>query len=84
MHRDRNHDRNHGSWTELKAKRHDKFDNPKFDDAPLESLSVIHSHLDNETRDIQKVKKDRAAKQLSHVQHMFKGMIDYADKKSLT
>lgn len=77
MHRDRNH----GNWTELKAKRHDKFDNPKFDDAPLESLNAMHSHLDDEARDIQKVKKDRAARHLSQVQQMLKGMTDYADKK---
>jgi hypothetical protein len=78
MHRDRNH----GTWPELKAKRHDKFDNPKFNDAPLDSLNVMHSHIDGESHDIQKVKKDRVAKQLSRVQNMFKDMSDYADKNS--
>ena len=72
MHRDRNN----GSWPELKAKR-----NHRYDDAPLESVDVMHSHLDRETHDIQRVKKDKAAKQLSHVQNMFKDMADYADKK---
>ena len=70
-------DRNHGSWPELKAKRHDK-----FDDAPLDSLNVMLSHLDGESHDIQKVKKDRAAKQLSRVKNMFKDMADYANKQS--
>jgi hypothetical protein len=41
MHRDRNN----GTWPELKAKRHDKFDNPKFNDVPLESLGMTHNHL---------------------------------------
>lgn len=81
MHRDRNH----GTWPELKAKRHDKFDNPKFDnpkfdEAPLDSLNMQHSHLDAELYDIQKLKKDRAAKQLSDVKSMFKNMVDYDDK----
>jgi hypothetical protein len=69
-------DRNHGTWTELKAKRQSK-----FDDAPLESLDMKHNHFDGETHDIQKVKKDRAAKQLTRVQQMFKAMNEYADKK---
>lgn len=77
MHRDRNN----GTWPELKAKRHDKFDNPKFDDVPLERLDVMHGHLDGETHDIQKVKKDKAAKHLSRVQNMFRDMADYADKQ---
>ena len=76
MHRDRNN----GTWPELKAKRHDKFDNPKFDDEPLHSLDVMPSHSDGDTRDIQKVKKDRAAKQFSDVKNMFKNMVDYDDK----
>ena len=76
MHRDRNN----GNWTELKAKRHDKFDNPKFDDAPLDSLNMKHSHLDDDPHDIQKIKKDRAAKQLSDVKNMFKNMVDYDGK----
>lgn len=76
------HDRNHGTWSELKAKRHDKFDNPKFDDEPLDSLSVMHSNLDGESDDIQKVKRDRAVKQLNRVQNMFKDMTDYAENNS--
>ena len=71
MHRDRNN----GTWPELKAKRHNK-----FDEAPLESVDILRGHLDGEIHDIQKVKKDRAAKQLDHVQNMFKDMADYADK----
>ena len=67
MHRDRNT----GSWPELKAKRHNK-----FDDAPLDSLDVMHSHLDGETHDVQKIKKDRATRQLARVQGMFKDMAD--------
>lgn len=76
MHRDRNN----GTWPELKAKRHDKFDNPKFDDEPLHSLDVMPNHSDGDARDIQKVKKDRAAKQFSDVKNMFKNMVDYDDK----
>lgn len=88
MHRDRNH----GTWPELKAKRHNKFDNPKFDnpmsdypkfeDALLDNLNVKHDHLDGESHDIQKVKKDRAARQLSRAKNMFKDMSDYTDKNS--
>lgn len=76
MHRDRNN----GTWPELKAKRHDKFDNPKFDDLPIHSLDLMPNHLDGDARDIQKVKKDRAAEQLSDVKNMFKNMVDYEDK----
>ena len=72
MHRDRNN----GTWPELKAKRHNK-----FDDAPLESLHVMHSNLDGGIHGIQKVKKDRAAKQFSQVQSMFKDMVDYDNKQ---
>lgn len=72
MHRDRNN----GTWPELKAKRHHK-----YAEAPLESLDMMHSHLEGETYDSQKVKKDRAAKQLAHVQNLFKDMADYADKQ---
>jgi hypothetical protein len=69
--------RNNGAWPELKGKRHDKFDYPKFDDAPLVDLGVKHSDLDKKAHDIQKIQKDRAAKQLSDVQSMFKDMADY-------
>ena len=72
MHRDRNN----GTWPELKAKRHHK-----YDEAPLESVDILRGHLDGEIHDIQKAKKDRAAKQLDHVQNMFKDMADYADKQ---
>ncbi len=72
MHRDRNN----GTWPELKAKRHNK-----FDDAPQKSLEVMHGHLDGETHDSHKEKKERAAKQLADVQNMFKNMADYADKQ---
>ena len=73
MHRDRNN----GTWPELKAKRHDRFDSPKFDDAPMENLSIAHRELNGEAYDSQKIQKDRAAKQLSKVQNMFKEMADY-------
>ena len=72
MHRDRNN----GTWPELKAKRHNK-----FDDASQKSLEVMHGHLDSETHVSQKVKEDRAAKQLADEQNMFKNMADYADKQ---
>ncbi len=72
MHRDRNH----GTWLELKAKRHNK-----LDDAPLESLGVMPSHLVGEAQDTQKIKKDRAAMQLSRVQNMLKDMADFYDKQ---
>ena len=83
MHRDRKN----GTWLELKAKIYDKFDNlkyesRKFDDTPSNSLNVVHGHLDGETHDIQKVKKDRTSKQLSRVQNMLKDMSDYANKNS--
>ena len=78
MHRDRKN----GTWPELKSKHHDKSDKPKFEDEPLDSLNVVHSHLDGETHDTQKVKKDRAAKHLSRVQNMLKDMSDYANKNS--
>ena len=68
-------DRNNGPWPELKAKRHNK-----FHDTPLDSLNVVHSHLDGESHDIQKVKKDKAVKRLNRAQNMFKEMTDYADK----
>jgi len=73
MHRDKSN----GTWPELKAKRHDRFDSPKFDDAPMESLSVAHRDLDEEMHDSQKLQRDRAAKQLFRVQNMFKEMADY-------
>ena len=72
MHRDRNN----GTWPELKAKRHNK-----FDDVPLESVDEVDIHLYGEIPDSQKIKNDRAAKQLSQVQNMFKGMTDYDDKQ---
>ena len=78
MHRDRNT----GSWPELKAKRHDKFDHPKFDELPLHSLDAMHGHLDGEAQDIQKIKKNRAAKQLADVKNMFRNMVDYDDKQN--
>lgn len=73
-------DRNNGTWPELKAKRHDKFNNTKFDDSPLHSLDIMHDHLDGDARDIQKIKKERAAKQFDDVKNMFKNMADYDDK----
>ncbi len=72
MHRDRNN----GTWPELKAKRHHG-----YDDAPLESMDVVRGHLDDETHDVKKVKKDRATKQLDRVHNMFKDMANYADKQ---
>lgn len=78
MHRDRNN----GTWPELKAKRHDKFDHQKFDEAPLHGLGGMHSYLDGESHDIEKFKKDKAAKQLADVKNMFKNMIDYDDKQN--
>lgn len=78
MHRDRNN----GTWPELKAKRHDKFDHPKFDELPLHSLDVPQDHLHDEAHDIQKIKKDRAAKQLADVKNMFRNMVDYDDKQN--
>lgn len=68
-------DRNNGTWPELKAKR-----NNKVNETPLESVDVMHSHLDEEAIGSQKLKKDRAAKQLAHVKNVFKDMADYADK----
>ena len=47
-----NWDRNTGTWPELKAKRHHK-----FDEAPFESLDVMDSHLVDEKHDSKKVKK---------------------------
>ena len=73
MHRNRNK----GTWPELKAKRHNK-----FDDAPLENVDEMHSPLNDEIPSSQKIKKDRAAKHLSPVQGMFKGMADYDNKKT--
>ena len=73
MHRNRDK----GTWPELKAKPHNK-----FDDAPLESVDEMHSPLNDEIPDSQKIKKDRAAKHLSQVQGMFKGMADYDDKQN--
>lgn len=90
-------DRNQGNWPELKAKRQDKFNNSRlndtkfnntkfddlhFDEAPLDSLNARRVNVDGEHHDIQKVKKDRAAKHLSRVKSMFKDMSDYADKNS--
>ena len=75
MHRDRNN----GTWPELKAKRHDKFDHSTFDDEPLHSLDVMPNRYGDDARDIQQVKKDRAAKQLADVKNMFKNMVDYDD-----
>ena len=75
MHRYRNND----NWPALKAKRPHR-----YDDVPLESVDEMHSHLDGEALDSQKIKKDRAVKQLSKVQNMFKGMADYDDKKTKT
>ena len=71
-----NWDRNTGTWSELKAKRHNK-----FDEAPLESLDVMHSHLVGETSDSQKVKKNKTAKQLAQVKSKFKDMTDYNYKQ---
>ena len=48
MHRNRNKD----TWPELKAKRHNK-----FDDAPLENVDEMHSPLNDEIPDSQKIKK---------------------------
>ena len=76
MHRNRNNDRNNGSWSELKARRHNS-----FDDSPTESLDKLWNHLDDETQDSHKVKKDRAAMQLADEQNMLKDMADYADKQ---
>ena len=83
MHRDRKN----GTWPEIKGKHHDKFgkpkfENQKFDDEPLDRLNRVHSHLDDEMHDAQKVKKDKTAKQLSKVQSMLKDMTDYTDKNS--
>ena len=78
MHRDRNN----GTWPELKAKRHDKFDHQKFDEASLHGSGAMHSYLDGESHDIEKFKKDKAAKQLADVKNMFKNMIDYDDKQN--
>ena len=82
-----NHDRKNGTWPELKAKHHDKSDKPKhenqkFEDELLDSSNEVHSRLDGEMHDTQKVKKDRAAKHLSRVQNMLKDMSDYANKNS--
>ena len=70
-------DRSNGTWPELKAKRHHK-----LDDTLLQNLDVKHSDLDDETHDMQKIKKDRAAMQLSRVQNMLQDMADYNAKKS--
>lgn len=70
------HDRNNGTWPELKAKRHNK-----FGDATLESLDAMHNHLDEEKHNSQKVKNDKAVKQLSRVQNMLKDMAEYAKKQ---
>ena len=81
-----NHDRKNGTWPELKAKHHDKSYKPKYEsrkleDEPLDSSNELHSRLDGEMHDTQKVKKDRAAKQLSRVQNMLKDISYYANKK---
>jgi hypothetical protein len=75
MHRDRNS----GSWPELKAKRHNKFDNE-----PLDSSDAIHSHSDKDSHETQKVRKDRATKHLTRVETMFKDMVDYDNKQGNT
>ncbi len=69
-------DRNNGTWPKLKAKRHNK-----FDDAPLKNVDMVHSNLDGETLNSQKITKDRAPKQLSNLQNMVKDMADYADNQ---
>ena len=70
------HDRNNGTWSELKAKRH-----RRYDDVSVESVEVKRGSLDGETHDSQKEKKERAAKRLADVHNMFKNMVDYADKQ---
>jgi hypothetical protein len=67
-------DRNNGAWSALKVRRLNK-----FDDASVESIGVIYSHLDGERHDSQKVKKVRAIKQLAQVQNMFKHLAEYDD-----
>ncbi len=76
------HDRGHGSWPELKARRHDKFDNPTFDDVSTDGSNGKHGHLDDGLHDIQMIKRDKAAKQLGRVKAMFKDMADYSDKQN--
>lgn len=78
MHRDRNN----GPWPELKAKRHNKFKQQKFDEGLLLSIDLINGHLDGEERDAQKTKRDKAEKQLADVKNMFKNMIDYGGKQN--
>ena len=70
------HDRNNGTWSELKAKRQ-----RRYDDEPVESTQVKRGSLYGETHDSHKEKKERAAKQLADVHNMFKDMADYADKQ---
>lgn len=70
-------DRNNRNWPALKTKPR-----RRYDDAPLESVDVRHSHLDGEAHYGYKEKKDRAAKQLVDVQNMFKDMAYYADKQA--
>ena len=78
MHRDRTN----GPWPELKAKRHNKFKQQKFDEGPLRSIDLMNGHLDGEERDAQKIKRDKAAKQLADVKSMLKNMIDYDGKQN--
>ena len=55
MHRDRNN----GTWPELKAKRHDKFDHQKFDEAPLHGSGAMHSYLDVNHTILKNLRKTR-------------------------
>lgn len=70
------HDRNNGSWTELKGKRHNK-----FDDESINNLDTNHSHLDNESHDLASIKKELAAKQFARLKKMFKNTANYDIKQ---
>ncbi len=74
------HDRNNGSWSELKAKRYNK-----FDDEPLSGTDVDfsqkHSQLDKEIQDVQNIKKEVAARQFARLKKMFKNTANYDTKQ---
>ena len=51
---------------------------------PLESVDEMDIYLYGEIPDSKKIKNDRAAKQLSQVQNMFKVMADYDKQKHVS
>lgn len=70
------HDRNNGSWSELKSKRQNK-----FDDEPFSNLDVSETRLDIDQHHVRNIKKDLAAKQFARLKKMFKNTANYDIKE---